>query len=75
MIPQYHYKGQYWFVCELKDPMAKMKIDEVIQVISDHVGHFVQYTYERNHDWEPAYDLLFADEDDALMFKLLYSEL
>jgi hypothetical protein len=71
MVPQYKHKDQYWFVCELKNPMSYEQISQIAEHLGEVVGHFVQMTY----DGVPVMDLLFADEDDALMFKLLYSEL
>lgn len=75
MIPQYQYKGQYWFVCELKEAISTAKLSQIAEHLGEVVGHFVQYTYERGQYQGPVMDILFADEDDALMFKLLYSEL
>jgi hypothetical protein len=75
MIPQYHHNGQYWFVCELKSAISTAKLMEIAEHLGDRVGHRVLYTYERTATQGPVMDILFSDEDDALMFKILYSEL
>ena len=75
MIPQYQYKGQYWFVCELKEAISTAKLSQIAEHLGEVVGHFVQYTYDRENYGIMVMDIMFADEDDALMFKLLYSEL
>lgn len=76
MITQHHYKGQYWYVCELKEAISREQLAEIAENLTEVAGHFVQYTFEStNQYYTPIYDILFADNDDAMLFKLLYSDL
>jgi hypothetical protein len=77
VITQHQYNGQYWYVCELKEAISREQLAEIVENLTDVAGHFVQYTFEQTnpHYYGPIYDVLFADNDDAMLFKLLYSDL
>jgi len=74
VITQHHYKGQYWYVCELREAISREKLAEIAENLNEVAGHFVYYTYEPSQ-YGQIMDVLFAENDDAMLFKLLYSDI
>jgi hypothetical protein len=76
MMKQFcHFTETYWYHCKLNQGITTEQFHEVRLTLLDTIGDLAKINYQQYHASTHILAISFSRESDAIMFKLLYSEL